>query len=80
MTCVHLQQLYRLCQQHDLKLGASDLIRLVCRQCGAQEVCPSTMMDDASQLQSVTSHAETSALRDAQEHKTLTSDSSREVT
>jgi hypothetical protein len=56
MTCVHLQQLYKLCQEHDLKLGGSDLIHIVCRQCGAQDVCPSTLMDeyDARQPQSAT--------------------------
>jgi hypothetical protein len=55
MTCVHLQQLYKLCQEHDLKLGGSDLIHVVCNQCGQQEVCPSTLMDeyDAKQAQSV---------------------------
>ena len=60
MTCVHLQQLYKLCQEHDLKLGGSDLVRLVCRQCGAQEVCPSVLMDeyDAGQLQSGICHIE----------------------
>ena len=46
MTCIHLQQLYKLCQDHELKLGASDLVRVVCRQCGEQEVCPSTLMDE----------------------------------
>ena len=46
MTCVHLQQLYRLCQEHDLKLGGSDLIHIVCNQCGEQEVCPSTLTDE----------------------------------
>jgi hypothetical protein len=46
MTCVHLQQLYRLCQEHDLKLGGSDLIHIVCNQCGEQEVCPSMMTDE----------------------------------
>ena len=46
MTCIHLQQLYQLCQEHDVKLGASDLVRLVCHTCGAQEVCPSTLMDE----------------------------------
>ncbi|RIK87657.1 MAG: hypothetical protein DCC67_01670 [Planctomycetota bacterium] len=46
MPCVHLQQLYKLCQEHDLKLGSSDLIRVVCNQCGEQEVCPSTLMDE----------------------------------
>lgn len=55
MTCIHLQQLYILCQEHNLKLGGSDLIRVVCQQCGEQEVCPSTLMDeyDAKQLRSV---------------------------
>ena len=43
MTCVHLQQLYQLCQQNDLKLSSSDLIHVVCKQCNKQEVCPSTL-------------------------------------
>lgn len=46
MTCVHLRELYQLCQEHDLKLGGSDLIRVVCNQCGEQEVCPSTLTDE----------------------------------
>ena len=46
MTCVHLRQLYDLCQKHEMKLGASDLIRVVCHQCGIQEVCPSMLMDE----------------------------------
>lgn len=52
MTCVHLQQLYKLCRENDLKLGSSDLVRVVCEKCGEKEVCPSTLMDeyDASQL------------------------------
>lgn len=55
MTCVHLQRLFKLCQDQKLKLGGSDLIRVVCRQCGLQEVCPSTLMDeyDAKQPQPV---------------------------
>lgn len=44
MTCVHLQQLFKLCQDQKLKLGGSELIRVVCYQCGLQEVCPSTLM------------------------------------
>ncbi len=48
MTCTHLQQLYKLCREYDLKLGGSDLIRVVCPQCGAQEVCPSNLMDQCS--------------------------------
>ena len=46
MACVHLQQLYQLCSEHDLKLSASDMIRVVCQQCGEQEVCPSALMDE----------------------------------
>ncbi|MCC6491822.1 MAG: hypothetical protein IT424_02250 [Pirellulales bacterium] len=46
MPCIHLQQLYKLCQDYDLKLGSSDLVRVVCNQCGEQEVCPSTLMDE----------------------------------
>ena len=46
MTCVHLRQLYQLCEEHDLKLGSSDLIRMVCHQCGEQEVCPATLTDE----------------------------------
>ena len=46
MTCVHLQKLFRHCQENDLKLSSSDLIRVVCNQCGEQEVCPSTLMDE----------------------------------
>jgi hypothetical protein len=55
MTCVHLRQLYKLCQEHDLKLGGSDLVRVVCNQCGVQEVCPSTLTDeyDVRQLHQV---------------------------
>jgi hypothetical protein len=55
MTCVHLQQLFKLCQDQKLKLGGSDLIRVVCHQCGLQEVCPSTLMAeyDAKQPQPV---------------------------
>jgi hypothetical protein len=49
MACVHLQQLYKLCQEQELKLGGADLIRVFCTQCGEQEVCPSTLMDDDHQ-------------------------------
>ena len=45
MTCVHLRELYHLCEQNDLKIGGSDLVRIVCRQCNEQEVCPSVLMD-----------------------------------
>ena len=46
MTCVHLQKLYKLCQEHDLKLGGSDLIRVFCHQCGEQEELPPRQLRD----------------------------------
>jgi hypothetical protein len=46
MTCVHLQQLYQLCQDHDLKISSGDLVRMVCKQCGEHEVCPSVLTDE----------------------------------
>jgi hypothetical protein len=52
MACVHLQQLYQLCQDHDLKLGGSDLIRVFCHQCGEQEVCPSMLIDESDSYES----------------------------
>jgi hypothetical protein len=50
MTCVHLRQLYKLCEEHDLKLSGTDLIRVVCNQCGEQEVCPSMLTSEYEAL------------------------------
>ncbi len=46
MTCIHLQQLYNLCKENGLKLGSSDLVRVVCEKCDEKEVCPSQLMDE----------------------------------
>jgi len=46
MTCHHLQQLYQLCQDQQLKIGGSDLVRFVCEKCGEQEVCPSVLLEE----------------------------------
>jgi hypothetical protein len=46
MTCVHLKKLFDLCSEEDLKIGGSDLVRIVCKQCGEQEVCPSVLMEE----------------------------------
>ena len=51
MTCVHLQQLFKRCQDQKLKFGGSDLIRVVCYQCGLQGVCPSVLMDEYDSTQ-----------------------------
>ena len=49
MTCVHLQQLYQICQENHLQLSSSDLIHVVCNQCEKQEVCPSVLVADFEQ-------------------------------
>ena len=46
MTCKHLKDLYEICQTHRLKLSSSDLIRIVCPQCGIEEVCPSVLFEE----------------------------------
>ena len=38
--------LYEICQTHRLKLSSTDLIRIVCPQCGIEEVCPSVLSDE----------------------------------
>ena len=49
MACVHLRQLYQLCQDQALRLSAADLIHVVCEQCGEQEVCPSALVRSADE-------------------------------
>jgi hypothetical protein len=46
MTCVHLKQLYQLCQENNLRFSGSDLVHIVCQECGEQEVCPSVLTDE----------------------------------
>lgn len=45
MICSHLRDLYQLCLDQQIRLGGSDLIRVVCKQCGEQEICPSNIID-----------------------------------
>lgn len=45
MPCVHLRELYELCEKHDLRIASPDAIRVVCRQCHEQEVCPTSLTD-----------------------------------
>jgi hypothetical protein len=46
MSCQHLKELYEICQTHQLKLSSTDLIRIVCPQCGVEEVCPSMLAEE----------------------------------
>jgi hypothetical protein len=45
MPCKHLKELYAVCRSHNLKLSSSDLIRVVCAECGIEEVCPSVLCE-----------------------------------
>ncbi|MSR59296.1 MAG: hypothetical protein EXS05_16915 [Planctomycetaceae bacterium] len=46
MVCEHLRQLYQLCLDQKIRLSGSDLIHVVCHQCGLKEVCPSNLRND----------------------------------
>ena len=46
MTCVHLRKLYELCDENQLEFSSSDLVRIVCKQCEREEVCPSALIGD----------------------------------
>jgi hypothetical protein len=41
MTCLHLKRLYEVCRTNGLRMSSSDLIHIVCPECGVKEVCPS---------------------------------------
>lgn len=43
MSCKHLKELYEMCARNDVKLSSTDLIRVVCSQCGVEEECPSLL-------------------------------------
>jgi Fe2+ or Zn2+ uptake regulation protein len=45
MVCVHLRKLYQLCQDENIQLSSSDLIHIVCEQCGVKDVCPSALIE-----------------------------------
>ncbi|QDS91873.1 hypothetical protein FF011L_06090 [Roseimaritima multifibrata] len=45
MPCQHLQELFDLCKKHDLHIAGRDAVKIVCRQCEQQEVCPSSLTD-----------------------------------
>ena len=51
MPCTHLKELFDLCKKHDLQISSPDAIKVVCRQCEEQEVCPSSLTDGVQVLQ-----------------------------
>lgn len=57
MPCTHLRELYELCEKHELRISSHDAIRIVCRQCQEQEVCPSSLTDGETVLRMPTQRA-----------------------
>jgi hypothetical protein len=51
MPCIHLKELYELCEKHELRISSYDAVRVVCRQCEEQEVCPTALTDGDRVLQ-----------------------------
>ena len=66
MPCVHLKQLIQLCEEHHLKVAGSDVVHLVCEQCGQQEVCPDMMIDEYEARENSESAPETSEAKESQ--------------
>ena len=46
MSCVHLRQLFQLCEENELKFSGGDLVHVVCKQCQLEEVCPSLLVEE----------------------------------
>jgi hypothetical protein len=46
MVCEHLRGLVQLCVDQKLRLSSTDLIHIVCEQCGRKEVCPAMLTDE----------------------------------
>jgi hypothetical protein len=64
MPCVHLRELYDLCEKHELRISSHDAIRFVCRQCQEQEVCPSSLTDGENVLKMPSSEEATNVESD----------------
>ena len=60
MPCVHLKQLYRLCQENEIKFGGLDVVRLVCHQCNVKDVCPSVLSEEFDHSEQVEKKQSTS--------------------
>ena len=52
MTCKHLRELYQLCQDNNLTISSSDVVRIACQKCQEVEVCPSMMVSEYDARQS----------------------------
>ncbi len=46
MVDTHLKELYQLCETNQLRIGSSDLVRIICRKCDKSETYPSVLLDE----------------------------------
>ena len=46
MSCKHLKELYELCLRNHVQISSTDLVRMVCAECGVEEECPSLLCRD----------------------------------
>ncbi len=51
VICEHLKELFEVCEHNQIRLGSSDLIRIVCTQCQREETCPSALLTEIEQRQ-----------------------------
>ena len=71
MVCSHLRELYELCENNELRLSSSDLVRVVCKKCEEVETCPSTLMDEYDAI-----HPEADASSDSNQSSPTADDAS----
>ena len=45
MTCIHLQEMFQLCKDNELRISSADLVHIVCKQCQKDEVCPTLLLE-----------------------------------
>lgn len=60
MSCKHLREIIDTCQRTGVKLSSSDVIRIVCPTCGAEEVCPTILCEQYDTIHGEAGEAEKS--------------------
>ena len=74
MICVHLKEIDRLCHDYKVEISRTDMVLMVCTDCGEHEVCPSNFMPDDIDSSIVESVAETTPRRVAFNSRNSSSD------
>jgi len=61
MSCKHLREIIDTCEKNGIRLSSSDVIRIVCPTCGAEEVCPTMLCEHYEATHGQEDHEETEA-------------------